>query len=359
MKPKIAYFISPHGFGHAARSAAIMESINSLNKIIEFEIFTKVPPWFYTNSGINNFNYHDLLTDIGLVQKTALKENLDETISELNEFIPFKNSTINKISKKLIDLGCKLILCDISPLGLEIASRANIPSVLIENFTWDWIYTQYNRTDAQLNKHIAYLTNIYEKAKYHIKTRPICFESSSDLLTNPISRKPINDDIEIRKKLGISTEQKIIMITMGGIPTKYEFYSKLADYKDITFIIPGSTNILEKRNNLVLLPHRSEFFHPDLIKASDAVIGKVGYSTLAEVYNSGNPFGYIIRSHFPESEPLSAFINSEMKGIEITEDEFNSGKWVRIINELLSFPKIHRTKKNGACQAAEFINNLI
>ena len=42
MKLKIAYFISPHGFGHAARSAAILESLNHLNKKIEFEIFTSV-----------------------------------------------------------------------------------------------------------------------------------------------------------------------------------------------------------------------------------------------------------------------------------------------------------------------------
>jgi len=151
MKLKIAYFISPHGFGHAARSAAIMESLNNLNENIEFEIFTSVPSWFFTNSCIKNFNYHELLTDIGLVQKSALKEDLDETIVKLSKFIPFNDSIINNVSNKLLDLDCKLILCDISPLGLEIAAFANIPSVLIENFTWDWIYAQYNKTDAKLN----------------------------------------------------------------------------------------------------------------------------------------------------------------------------------------------------------------
>jgi len=359
MKLKIAYFISPHGFGHAARSAAIMESLNNLNKNIEFEIFTSVPSWFFTNSGINNFNYHELLTDIGLVQKSALKEDLDETIVKLSEFIPFNDSIINNVSNKLLDLDCKLILCDISPLGLEVAAFADIRSVLIENFTWDWVYAQYNKTDAKLNKHITYLNNIYEKAKYHIKTQPICFESSSDLLTNPVSRKPIKNKINLRNELEIPKNHKVIMITMGGIPSQYGFFDKLELYEDITFIIPGSSDIAQKRHNLILLPHRSDFFHPDLINASDAVIGKVGYSTLAEVYNSGVPFGYILRPQFPESDSLYEFISKEMKGIEISEDEFNNGEWVNKINKLLSLPKINHTEQNGVYQAAEFINSLI
>ena len=155
------------------------------------------------------------------------------------------------------------------------------------------------------------------------------------------------------------------MITMGGgiggegISSKYGFFEKLELHKDITFIIPGSVNIAVKSNNLVLLPHRSDFFHPDLINASDAVIGKVGYSTLAEVYSSGVPFGYIPRPQFPESDPLCEFISREMMGMEITEDEFHSGKWLNNINELLSLQKTNRTKQNGAYQAAEFINSLI
>ena len=365
MKLKIAYFISPHGFGHDTRSAALMERLNNLNNNIEFEIFTTVPQWFFTNSIISNFKYHELLTDIGLVQKSALKEDLDQTIVKLSEFIPFDDSLISKIANQLFYLDCKLILSDISPLGLELAVKAHIPSVLIENFTWDWIYSQYKKDDDRLNNHIGYLSEIYNKACYRIKTQPICFESSSDLLTSPVSRKTKSQRINTRKTLEIPVESKVVMITMGGgiggegISSKYGFFEKLELHKDITFIIPGSVNITEKRNNMVLLPHRSDFFHPDLINASDAVIGKVGYSTLAEVYNSGVPFGYILRPQFPESDSLYEFISKEMKGIEISENEFYSGNWFIKINKLLSLQKINRAEQNGAYQAAEFIHNLI
>jgi len=40
-KNRIACFISPHGYGHAARAAAVMEALHLLDPGKEFEIFTK------------------------------------------------------------------------------------------------------------------------------------------------------------------------------------------------------------------------------------------------------------------------------------------------------------------------------
>ena len=48
-----------------------------------------------------------------------------------------------------------------------------------------------------------------------------------------------------------------------------------------------------------------------------------------------------------------------MNGMEIPEDEFYSGKWLKIINKLLALPTIQRKEPNGADQSAEFINRLI
>jgi len=49
----------------------------------------------------------------------------------------------------------------------------------------------------------------------------------------------------------------------------------------------------------------------------------------------------------------------EMRGIEISENEFYSANWFSKIYKLLSLQKINRPEQNGAYQAAEFINSLI
>ena len=38
----VAYFISPHGFGHAARSVAVMEELSRIRVNQRFQIFTTV-----------------------------------------------------------------------------------------------------------------------------------------------------------------------------------------------------------------------------------------------------------------------------------------------------------------------------
>ena len=73
------------------------------------------------------------------------------------------------------------------------------------------------------------------------------------------------------------------MITAGGVPKSYGFIDKLKNQTDTHFIIPDVSYSEDIQNNLILLPENSAYFHPDLINAADAVIGKVGYSTLSDI----------------------------------------------------------------------------
>jgi len=363
--PNIAWFISPHGFGHAARSSAIMASIQEIDPAVQFEIFTRVPLWFFQDSVSGISGYHSLLTDIGLVQKSPLYEDMEQTIQALDEFIPFQSVQIADLSDKLHKLKCDIVICDIAPMGIAVAREARIPSVLVENFTWDWIYEGY-KNHVRLRKHTDYLRNLFESADYHIQTEPICQHKNADLVTLPVSRKIRSPRQIIRQRLGIPDNKKMIVITMGGIRESYNFFDELEKYDDIFFVIPGAKETHDplnstgrKRKNLILLPHHSDFFHPDLINASDTVVGKVGYSTISEIYHAGAPFGYILRPTFPESEKLAAFVKKEMPGHLIDEADFHNGKWLSSLEALFALPRIQRNCSNGAEQAAKFIYHLL
>ncbi|MCP5004841.1 MAG: hypothetical protein GY941_13000 [Planctomycetes bacterium] len=159
--------------------------------------------------------------------------------------------------------------------------------------------------------------------------------------------------------LKIPEEAKTVLITMGGIPEEYTFLQLLRRQPNIYFIIPGSSQSKLLLDNLVLLPHHSDFFHPDLINASDAVIGKIGYSTLAETFHAGVPFGYIPRRSFCESVKLESFINKQMVGCAITDEQFHNGSWTDILPDLLASPRNRRIVTNGATQIARFISKVL
>ena len=136
----LAFFISSHGYGHAARAAAIMAALQTRHLALRFEIFTQVPRWVFDISLTGPFTYHTALTDVGLVQTSPLVEDLPQTAKRLNDFLPFDEARVAELAAQVSERQCAAALCDISPLGIAVARAAGIPSVLIENFTWDWIY---------------------------------------------------------------------------------------------------------------------------------------------------------------------------------------------------------------------------
>ncbi len=350
---RIAFFISPHGFGHAARAASVMEAMAEIESPILFDIFTTVPAWFFNHSNTFDFRYHSLLTDIGLVQMNPFEEDLPATVQHLKNFLPFDQAQIAPVAEKIRYMQSELVICDIAPMGIIIAGEADVPSVLIENFTWDWIYQGFE--EAGLNEFNQYLQSIFANATCHIQTQPICNPAPVDFTAAPASRKIKTPSGEIRQRLGLTESSKVVMITAGGVPKNYGFIEKLKDQTAIHFIIPGASNSVDIQDNLILLPENSEFFHPDLINASDAVIGKIGYSTIAEVYHAGIPFGYSARAHYRESKPLINFVENHMSGLAIPESEFQNGTFTGCLEKLLQMPRAQGNRPNGADQIAGFI----
>jgi hypothetical protein len=357
--PRIAYFVSPHGYGHAARACAVMQAIAGLEPAARFEIFTLVPRWFFEDSLGAPFGYHTLLTDIGLAQTTPFAEDLPETLRRLDAFLPFDAAQVRDLAELVNRLGCRLAMCDISPLGIAVASQAGIPSVLVENFTWDWIYEGYLEDAPAFSRLIAALREIFAAADYHVQTEPVCHPGPADLTTPPVGRRARTPREQIRRELGIPGHARMILVSMGGIPWEHDFAEQPSAQDGVTFVVPGGGQAVHRRGNLLLLPHHSSFLHSDLVNAADAVVGKAGYSTLAEVYQAGAPFGYVPRPGFRESAVLAAFIERHMRGRAIPEAEFDNGRWLSSAEYLLTLGRMARAEEDGAGQVARFICGLL
>jgi UDP-N-acetylglucosamine:LPS N-acetylglucosamine transferase len=86
---------------------------------------------------------------------------------------------------------------------------------------------------------------------------------------------------------------------------------------------------------VVLLPFHTEFHHPDLVGAADVVVGKLGYSTVAEVFCAGTAIAYIQRPQFPESPILAAWVEEHMAARCLSEDALLDGSWLSLIDGLV------------------------
>ncbi|HXT19713.1 MAG TPA: hypothetical protein VN923_03090, partial [Thermoanaerobaculia bacterium] len=99
---RIACFVTPHGFGHAARACAVIEALG-LGNIepglpLEVELFTTVPEWFFAASLRGPFGYHPVRTDVGLAQRDAMDEDLTATVRELDAFRPWPPALVDGLA---------------------------------------------------------------------------------------------------------------------------------------------------------------------------------------------------------------------------------------------------------------------
>lgn len=354
----VASFITPHGFGHAARQSAVLAALQKRLPDLEVTILTTVPEWFFHDSlPGTSFNYIELACDLGLVQNDPLQANFSASVQKLRSLYPLNHSAIDKLASQLSRRGVELIIADIAPMGIAVAEAAGLPSLLVENFTWDWIYEPLHDKDKAFGEIGDYLQSLFKQATWHIKCEPYCANDQADMVTAPVAR-PFHDNRNlIRDKLGVNTDETAVLMTFGGVEANYEYLNRLPGIDKVVFIIPGAGDKLERWDHLISLPRYSDIYHPDLVHACDAVVGKLGYSTFAEVNQAGLPWAYVSRDEFRETEPLVKYVDSHINAIHVSQQEYQTGKCAERIPELLTLSKYAPPSINGADQIAEFIVN--
>ena len=82
------------------------------------------------------------------------------------------------------------------------------------------------------------------------------------------------------------------------------------------------------------MPHRNKFHFPDLVNCADGIIGKVGYGTLAEAWGNQKPLMGVFRKNFRESEALLNFALKNLPLLEISNEQFQTGEWIKKVKDL-------------------------
>ncbi len=351
---EISCFISPHGYGHATRAIAVLDALTRLVPELQIRIITTVAESLFAET-LENFHYHPVHVDIGLVQSSALGADIPATIKALDLFLPFDKSLTEKLAA--ICRNSSLILCDIAPLGIAVARLCEIPSLLVENFTWDWIYTPYIKNHPEIEKHIDYLQKLFTGADYRIQTSPLCHPAPNDLFCGPIFRQKTKSNQATRDELQWQGKN-VVVVTMGGVDQKLPDLGLLKESTNFSFVFTRQNEDKKIAANILLLAKDNPTYHPNLICAADIVICKAGYSTVAECCQAGVHVITVGRSNFAESTVLENYLKSTLSGATMTQKDYFTGNWSPALSEVLRHPRPHGFKENGALSAAKFITKL-
>ncbi len=321
-----------------------------------FEIFTTVPEWFFADSLDGRFGYHELDCDVGFVQRTPLLEDLDATVEALAAAPHQRPDAVAGVAHRLQRLRVQLVIADISPLGLAAAAAAGLPSVLIENFTWDWIYTTYPEAPEVLRRVGRRLNPVFAAAGLRLQTEPLCWRQEGAFVVPPIARRPRRSRAAVRSDLGVPDNAAMVVVSMGGVRWDADRLGWRHGRGSTWVVVPGgSEGAPQLRGRVLLLPFRAQVYHPDLVAASDAVVSKLGYSTVAEAAVAGVSFAYLPRPRFPESPKLAAWVGQHMNAAKTDENSLEDGSWLDTVEGLLERASSSAAVENGAASAARAI----
>jgi len=330
----IIFYISGHGWGHAVRSLEVIKALVKEYPSLKIFIRTSAPEWLFNSSLNKEYSYELINLDVGAVQQTSFWIDKDETLHQWikieEKWEEIFSKEINFIKKEKVDL----IFGDIPPLAFRIAQRAALPSIGMGNFGWDWIYESWVSEKPEFREVAKTISDDYSKASLLLRLpmhEPMkAFQNVEDIPL--VARKAKEDRIEVRKKIGVNSEDKVVLLALPQWDRELIPWSSLREMDNIFFLSPFP----ESRHERVFTFPREGITFPDLVAGSDLVLSKPGYGIVAECYANHTPLLYVLRNDFPECDILVQWMKDNMAFKLLPMEDFLSGNWEPHIEQFFS-----------------------
>lgn len=360
--PKVAFFISDHGYGHGTRSIPIIKKLAESAKV---KVITGVPYYFFKGLDIEYLNFR---VDVGVVQKTSIVIDFNKTLSSLEEYWDSYDTKKELLRNHLIEWGVTHIVEDTTPLGCSIAKEINVRCVGLSNFSWSWWWSHYVKDIPEFQKYISLIEKEYLKLdlfmRYPYTENITIYNSIKQAQLEWVVPPNLNDKNEIRRRLKI--EGKLLLYTFGGHKFNFENCKNWeipSGWKLIIFLNKLNLQKLEcnneriiKLNDQDLIENNLKFL--DLLSSVDVVVTKLGFGTVQEIIVNGISCLYVgSRKGFVEQKQIIRAIQENVSSDEVSIFEIENASKSLFEKADKIVPNIKKTKigTNGAEQAKNLI----
>jgi len=339
------FYVSGHGFGHAARATQVVNALARLEPAAPVVIRASVPEWFLRASLQTPAEISPCETDTGVVQHDGLSIDEDETARRAAAFYAGFDAHVERERRLLASLGATLVVGDIPPLAFAAAHAAGIPSIAISNFTWDWIYAGlpgFDRLAPGVRQQIAdanAMATLALRLPFHGG-----FESMRRVDDVPlVARHASAEREDTRRRLRLSDTRPVVLATFGGhsgtIPLDRaadsgSFQLVATDY-EVGHGAPAHPNLrVVSADELT----RTELTYTDLLAACDVVVTKLGYGIVSECIANHVALLYSPRGRFVEQDAFMREMPAVLRCRMIDQDDLKNGRWADSIEALLEQP---------------------
>ncbi|MBE9127564.1 MULTISPECIES: glycosyl transferase [unclassified Coleofasciculus] len=351
-RPALYIAITSHGFGHAVRASSVAAAIQRLCPEILLILVTTTPRWLLESYIPGDFIHRPRAFDVGVIQADSLSMDKTATLEKLQAIRAAQNSIIAGEVNFIRTNRVGLVLADIPPLAAKIAKTAGIPSWMMSNFGWDFIYRDWGGEFVEIADWISECYGECDRLfRLPLHEPMAAFPTITDVgLTGGTPRYSLD---QLRKKLGLNTPpSQTVLLTFGGLSLQQIPYHTLSQFPDWQFITFDSL-APELPNLLKVVGH--DYRPVDFMPLCGRVVSKPGYSTFAEALRLNIPIVSLTREDFAEAPLLLEGIQNYAYHQIVTPTEFFQGRWEFLHRSLQPPKQSHSVAKDGTEAIAQAV----
>ena len=370
---RIVFYVSGHGFGHTSRSIEVIHALLRARPDAQIVVKTSAPLRLFARTLRGRCELVELQCDAGMVQIDSLNMDAEASVRQAVEFQKGLPALVESEAAYLRGVQARATVGDIPPLAVAAAHAAGIPSIVIGNFTWDWIYEDYGGDAA--SELSAEIRRLYQDVTVALRL-PMAggFEGLAPKIKDIpfIARRSERTRDEVRRALELpprSAGTPLVLISFGGYGVAGLNTPALATLRNYTIATtdtpspsaaPGEANAIQAAPGLLAISEKQIYDgglrYEDLVRAADVVATKPGYGIISEAIANDAALLYTSRGHFVEYDVLVKEMPRYVRAEFLEQKDLLRGNWEASLENLLNQPEPpEKPAINGAEVAAEEI----
>jgi hypothetical protein len=369
----LAWYISGHGFGHAARDVEVLNVLAALRPDIAVAVRTSAPRWIFDLTLTRAIDWQPLDGDTGVVQIDSLRVDEDETVRRASRFYEGFDARVSAEAAWMRSNGVRLAIGDIPPLAFAAARAADVPAIALGNFTWDWIYEGYRKWIPDGSRFIDEIRAAYAGADIALRL-PMhggfgMFRRIVDLPF--IARRTSRNPDDVRRALNLPIRTPVVLLSFGGYGLASIDLGRIATLRDYVVVATADVGANRRADH----PHASDggalpanvkmideqrlyangLRYEDIVAAVDVVVTKPGYGIISECIANDTALLYTSRGHFVEYDVLVREMPRFLRCGFIANEDLLAGNWQGALDRVLALPAAQKRADVGGAEHAATI----
>jgi hypothetical protein len=351
--PHLFADISPHGLGHLAQTAPVLNTLARKLPDLRLTIRSGVAESVLRARIPLDFTFVQGTSDFGFVMRDATRIDKAASATVYRDFHANWAVRVASEAGLLANQKPDLVLTDVAYLPLAAAHAAGIRSLAMCSLNWADLFLHVFGAESWAPPIHAQILAAYEVAEVFLRLTPAMPMSSlpRSRMVAPVATLGRDRRAELRRSLNAGDDEKLVLIAFGGFDKDLgaERWPQRAGWR---WLVPRAWRT--QRADMVALEDTGLPF-ADLLCSADAAVTKPGYGTFVEAACGGTPLLYVGRDDWPEQDCLVDWLQANGRCREVEPADLMAGRLHEALDELWRQPAPPRPFPSGNEEAASII----